>query len=1168
MGRLKRSVIACAVLFWWAIPASGGWWEVQRLDAALQLQEARQQALRSFFANPRGPEAVALAGWWFSNLDNLKDPGEIVENAPRTDDPAVAFLLGLIEAELAGSPPPGTLSSFEISGPWGISGVLDVARDHIPAEDELPEVATPWSGPGSHFNYRCASEFGHLRTPSSLTADGLTVAAVSVRTDSAVDGWMVLEGRGSLYLELDGRVVDRIHLAGIDAPGVVWYRLNANAGTHRIRLALAPPATATARLTFLQRDGAPIRLHVLDGPVDADWTASTVVRRMPESLSITPHEFADVPEALLAAELARLRADPAAQLQAIENALSRHGSEPMVHLAAATYFLFEHTAAAAEVIQRRTREHLQRCAELPIFPIVERHLALRQGRQEDVDRLRDVLWNLADDDPRILRARLNIAASEGWQLETQAVLTELAHALGQGEALVVLRAESAAAMGHTSNLQDALRRLVSIAPPRSEQIGELLDACLSGEALKVARQLQNRIDDPDLDADVIRLLITQERLEEARDALAAARTRWGPLPPLDDLALALVGEDEEDLSHTLTGALATRPGDLILRSLTWQLGEAEPFWEPFSVDVHDVTESSDTSEEGVDAVLLLDQAVERVFRDGSSLYYYHGLSKALTPAGARQVATLEQMGDNDRLTLRIVKPDGTVVIPTEISGNNGEVVISDVEPGDLVEESYVAAVRPFSSAIRGHLSPYVYRFADSDRNFGLSEYVLVIDKDIDVTVDGFFEGIEFSETVGDSLRTMHWRAKDVPAVPNEPFAPPAQELLPWVTYGFGIDWPDIGDRLRDRLLISLRTSPELDAFTRQRLTGDDPKDALGRLVNDLLERVEGGPSLLDVGSTAEGAFARGRGNRLGVLAGALVAAGWKTDLILSRPAALAGSHLNVPSRELFISPLLRVHRAGQEIWIDLHDDALGVDSVSPILQGSDGLVLPLSNPAEVVSIEPRLPTFDNPQLLERSTLRVEVEPDGAALIDLTTWLQENEASRLVKSLASVPEDRIPGVFSRIANSIFPGATEVVGTILEQENDVGLHLELRLPSSCERQGDELVCRGLSLNQPLAPLLASLSERNHPLVLQLPIQRRFEVIVRLPEGWSMERAPRRLDSRWGSVHEEMTQSGPEVRSVLELRLPAGVVAPEDYAEFSRFCRAVDELVGRPIALQRSR
>ena len=35
----------------------------------------------------------------------------------------------------------------------------------------------------------------------------------------------------------------------------------------------------------------------------------------------------------------------------------------------------------------------------------------------------------------------------------------------------------------------------------------------------------------------------------------------------------------------------------------------------------------------VDTVLLLDQAVERIFADGSSLYYYHGLSRANTPVG-------------------------------------------------------------------------------------------------------------------------------------------------------------------------------------------------------------------------------------------------------------------------------------------------------------------------------------------------------------------------------------------------------------------------------------------------------------------------------------------------------------------------------------------------------
>ena len=61
-------------------------------------------------------------------------------------------------------------------------------------------------------------------------------------------------------------------------------------------------------------------------------------------------------------------------------------------------------------------------------------------------------------------------------------------------------------------------------------------------------------------------------------------------------------------------------------------------------------------------VLLLDQAVERIFADGSSLYYYHGLSRANTPVGARRASVLQPLPDAHLIKVRILKPDGSVVI--------------------------------------------------------------------------------------------------------------------------------------------------------------------------------------------------------------------------------------------------------------------------------------------------------------------------------------------------------------------------------------------------------------------------------------------------------------------------------------------------------------------------
>ncbi len=208
-------------------------------------------------------------------------------------------------------------------------------------------------------------------------------------------------------------------------------------------------------------------------------------------------------------------------------------------------------------------------------------------------------------------------------------------------------------------------------------------------------------------------------------------------------------------------------------------------------------------------MLLLDQAVERIFPDGSSLYYYHGVTRANTPVGVRRASMLQPLPDAHFLKVRILKPDGSVVVPDELQAGNGVMSLRGVEPGDLVEEEYVAEVAATGASRNGHLPPYIYRFADPDRAFGLSQYILLVPKEVDLQVDGNFEGLVKTEGEWRGLRMLNWLAESVPPMASEPFPPPAQELMPWLNYGFGVTWQDVGDAVRDRVLPVLRTSPEL-----------------------------------------------------------------------------------------------------------------------------------------------------------------------------------------------------------------------------------------------------------------------------------------------------------------------------------------------------------------------
>ncbi len=1152
---------------------SATWRDVRLADAQMDLVRARTEALKVIKDDSRSVEAVAVASWWLGTLDSLPRPEEILETATPPVNPELSFILGLIESEISGLPPAGALTHAELSGPWGMLGRLDLRRGVVPGDADLPLMGTPWNGPGTYYRFAVVSEDARITVPASLQLGGVVLSAWTIEATDAVDGFLVVEARGDLNLELDGIAIDKIRFAGIDDPGVNWYRVHLAPGPHRIRAAMAPEALASIRLSLFDEAGPVILPDVGFKGQALQWAASVVSSIDPPTPDLDVSDSKAVGELLRAVEVARIRRDVPLQRTLLDRALSAGPDEPMVHLAWATFSLLEPTGDASEVVAGRVADHLQRCGELPISGLVERLLATRQNRIEDVERLQEKLIEDHPSDVRVLRLRITQAVHRGWPQEAADALEQLEIALGATESVQRLRLQVLEGLEHWTEYRDVLHSLAAQAPLRRDHIGQLAEGCSTEEAVEIVERLRRRVQDPDLDADYIRLLLRSERHKEARRVLDEALDTWGVLPDLAslDLSLALGSADTEYSNDGGTRAsidriLALHPTDLDLKTLAWRRDVLEPFWEAFHVDASDIAKSSSVSEEGVDAVLLLDQAVERVFPDGSSLYYYHGLSKALTPAGARQASALEQMPGAVRITLAIIKPDGRTIVPAEITPTSRGISLGEVESGDMVEEEYVAAVSAISPNVPGHLSPYVYRFADSDRAFGVSEYILLHPPEIELAVEGLFTGLEVTTENYQELIVRKWRAKDVPATPDEPFGPPNQELLPWIAYGFGADWQTVGDNIRNRLIPVVRATRELRLFAEEHLKGETALDQLRSLVSAMLSSVEAGNSPLELGVSAGSALSRGRGNRVGVLAALLLSADWEVDLALSRPAPFANTHLAVPSADAFTLPLLRVRRGSIEIWVDLFEEGSGVGHISPILQGSDALMLPLNDSTADVFLLSELPTFPNPNLQEHTVLEATIDAEGDAEIVFTMWLRDAQATRFAENLRSVPQDRVDTVFGRLAAGLFPGAENVRGEVQHHDQRLEVRFIMDLPGACEVQDATMICRGFNAASPLAPALASLPERRQPLILQMPILRLDEVVIKPPPGWTSDRPARRLSTPWGQVDETVETIDGRRHSTLVLEIPAVTVKPQDYPEFARFCRAIDELISRPPRFER--
>jgi hypothetical protein len=1164
---MAGSRIACLVLVAAALaaPATAGWWELQRADADFDLPTARAEALRIVADDPGSAEAVAAANWWLENLYNLPEPAEILDAVEGRRDPELGFVLARIEGQLSGRPPSGSLSVAELAGPFGVFDTLDLERDAEPADDDLPPLGTGWRGPAEVYRVRLRTADGTVSVPEAMDAGGVSLAAWTFALDRQLDGWLVLEAAGGVNPSLDGRELGRLRHCGIVDPEVSWFRLHLDPGRHRLRVAMASPRGARVRLSLFDDQGAPVSPRLLDDAA-GPWAPSDAVRELPPASAGLAGRLARpgaVPELLLAASLAGGRGDPIAERRWLELARDSAPEDPWPRLALTWFYLMRPTGLDADENTSAARRELRGSRSIPIAALAERALAVREQRPEEVERVLTELVDRYGDDNRVQQLWLGEATRRGWAREVEDGIADLVAELPESLTVIELRLAALEALERWRDRRVLLLELVAQEPIRLRWVEQIASGCLADEAVAALRRMRERVDDPNLDVALLRLQLGRGDGEGLRSELEEARRRWGDLEVLDQAELMLDAEDAVALEGSLAAALEGDPSNLQLRTLAWRLG-AEPFFEPFRVAVEDITAAEKPVASGTDVVLMLDQAVERIYPDGSAIYYYHGLSRAITPIGAQRSSTLQQLPEAFLLKVRIIKPDGSVVIPAMLESRNGTVTISDVKVGDLVEEEYVARVAATGASRRGHLSPYVYRFADPERAFGLSEYVLLVPPEVELKVDGNFTGLDRQEYESDGLRVVRWRAESVPAAYREPFAPPPQELLPWVSYGFGVSWQDVGDIFRDRVLGVLRSSPDLERWSGELLADEDPARAARRLVEAVCEEVEPGRSVLSLGSTAGESFSRRRGNRLGIVAAALADAGWQVDLVMARPRPFAGTHLAVPTLETFSEPLLRARTQDRELWFDLEEQRRGVDHIRPILQGGDALVLPLTRPREPVSMLDSLPAFANPELEQRVTVAATIDARGDARISFEMDLDGPDAEQMLERAA---DDRPEMMYQQIAGNLFPGANEVEGSVARTPDGATVRLGMVLPHACDPVGDRLSCRSLVLARPLVPALASLPERRYPLVLQLPILQRLELVIVLPEGWSMERSPRRLVTDWGSLEEELVHEPGRVRSVVTLEVLAQTVSPEDYEHFARFCHALDELASRPPLLRKN-
>jgi hypothetical protein len=259
MTALLRSAVLLVVCLVPSLAVHAGWWEVWQADMEFDLDTAREHALATIAADPMSSDAVAAAFWWLANVEDLSEPEEVLAATGNGRDPELGFILERVAARLGARPPAGSLTTAELAGAFGVFSTLDLDRNVVPRDPELPALGTRWSDPAAPFRLLMRTADAWHGPPRAMMADGVFLVSWTLEVADETKGWMVVEARGGYNLELDGRPIDRHRHCGQVDSGVSWYRLRLAQGAHRLRVEVASPDGPQVRVSLLDDHGSPTK---------------------------------------------------------------------------------------------------------------------------------------------------------------------------------------------------------------------------------------------------------------------------------------------------------------------------------------------------------------------------------------------------------------------------------------------------------------------------------------------------------------------------------------------------------------------------------------------------------------------------------------------------------------------------------------------------------------------------------------------------------------------------------------------------------------------------------------------------------------------------------------------------------------------------------------------
>ena len=663
----------------------------------------------------------------------------------------------------------------------------------------------------------------------------------------------------------------------------------------------------------------------------------------------------------------------------------------------------------------------------------------------------------------------------------------------------------------------------------------------------------------------LRALLLDEAFDDAENALNDAE-RWGMTD--DELAryradLAFARGQDDVAEQTIVQRRDARPWDVDLQHQA-SFAQGEATLQDLRKDGLAIAREWFSREDRARAevVYVLDYAAWRYFDTTGGVSLVHQIIQLNSRDAIAQWGEVGAPAGNTLLTIRVIKPDGSVRVPEMIAGKDS-ISMPSLAVGDLVEVEYLSSIGAIARDEDFHDTSLFY-FASDSAEMAHSEFVVEYPQAWSDAAElelRNFDGHHEASRKDGRVRERMW-VEDVPVFLPEPSMPAVESVLPTARFVFSASEAKLLRAYQNRVVSALSSAPPVVEMAQRLVDGAstarERAQRIFRFVNDEVVDQNGffSQNALPTLHTLQG-------DRFALLVSLLEAAGFSVDVALARSFGDDEVHTELPSFASYGTAALRVTAGRDEFWLMAAGKSTPFDWVLPEIQGQDALVVYGPSVARHLTV----PREDAPEK-QQTRAHIQLHADGSADVEVHEILSMEASAYGREDLEYMPnpEDRQRYLEYELSAQ-FPGLViENYEILYEHEADRPLErrYRFRVPELAVAQGDAMFLDRGFFVATRAYYNARLDRRRYPLISTYTYDETLAVTLDVDPGLVIDADMEPVDAAWRGISFQRTATRSESTQSLTwtrtLRVPMMKIESDDYAQYADFMRdlAVQERV----------